>query len=142
PVVLDADPSRLAALDALGPLLARIGVEAAPIGPEAIAVHAFPSFLFTRNVAPAEFLPELLDRGAAGDLDPSTDTALEDALHDVLDMMACKAAVKAGDRLSPTEIDALLDQRDTVERSSNCPHGRPTTLRLSLADLAKQFGRS
>ncbi|MEM1209903.1 MAG: DNA mismatch repair endonuclease MutL [Planctomycetota bacterium] len=142
PEVLDADPSRLAALELLDPLLSRIGVEAEPIGPEAIAVHAFPSFLFTRNVAPAEFLPELLDRGAAGDLDPSTDTALEDALHDVLDMMACKAAVKAGDRLSPTEIDALLDQRDTVERSSNCPHGRPTTLRLSLADLAKQFGRS
>ncbi|MEM0915681.1 MAG: hypothetical protein AAGK09_13865, partial [Planctomycetota bacterium] len=142
PEVIDADPSRLAALELLGPLLTRIGVEAEPIGPEAVAVHAFPSFLFTRNVAPAEFLPELLDRAAAGDLDPTTDTALEDALHDVLDMMACKAAVKAGDRLTPDELDALLKQRDAVERSSNCPHGRPTTLRLSLADLAKQFGRS
>ncbi|MEM6334019.1 MAG: DNA mismatch repair protein MutL, partial [Planctomycetota bacterium] len=142
PVVLDADPARLAALESLTALLARIGVEAEPIGPTAIAVHAFPSFLFTRSVEPAEFLPDLLDRAAAGDLDPTTDTALEHALHDVLDMMACKAAVKAGDRLTPQEIDALLEKRDTVERSSNCPHGRPTTLRLSLTDLAKQFGRT
>jgi len=142
PVVLDADHHALTALDALAPLLQRIGVEAEPIGPAAIAVHAFPSFLFTRHVSPDEFLPELFDKHQNGDLDPSTDTALEDALHDVLDMMACKAAVKAGDKLTPDEIQALLDQRDAVERSSNCPHGRPTTLRLSMADLARQFGRS
>ena len=63
-------------------------------------------------------------------------------MHEVLDMMACKAAVKAGDPLTPAEIAALLARRDLVERSSNCPHGRPTTLRLSLRDLEKQFKRT
>jgi DNA mismatch repair protein MutL len=59
-----------------------------------------------------------------------------------MDMMACKAAVKAGDPLTGAEIEALLARRDLVERSSNCPHGRPTTLRLSLHDLEKQFKRT
>ena len=57
-------------------------------------------------------------------------------------MMACKAAVKAGDPLTPPEIEALLARRHLVERSSNCPHGRPTTLRLTLNDLEKQFKRT
>ena len=57
-------------------------------------------------------------------------------------MMACKAAIKAGDALTPQEIQALLARRDLVDRSSNCPHGRPTTLRLSLRDLEKLFKRS
>ncbi len=57
-------------------------------------------------------------------------------------MMACKAAVKAGCPLSPQEIEALLAQRDLVERRSSCPHGRPTALRLSMHDLEKQFKRT
>ena len=57
-------------------------------------------------------------------------------------MMACKAAVKAGDKLTQGELAALLTKRGEVERSSNCPHGRPTTLRLTLRDLARQFGRT
>ena len=56
-------------------------------------------------------------------------------------MMACKAAIKAGDRLSDREIAELLAQRERVERSSSCPHGRPTTLRLTIRDLERQFGR-
>jgi DNA mismatch repair protein MutL len=66
----------------------------------------------------------------------------EEVLHEVLDMMACKSAVKAGDVLTPGEIEALLSRRDLVDRASNCPHGRPTTLRLSLKDLEKQFKRT
>ena len=54
----------------------------------------------------------------------------------------CKAAVKAGDPLSPGEIEALLARREGVERSSNSPHARPTTLRLALRDLEKQFKRT
>ena len=69
------------------------------------------------------------------------ETDPEAALHETLDMMSCKAAIKAGDRLSEREIAELLSRREQVERSSNCPHGRPTTLRLTLAGLEKQFGR-
>ena len=157
PVVLPADASRQAVLASLGPLLRRIGVEAEPIGPKSVAVQGFASLLFSRGVAVEAFMEELLDRAQAGELgelpEPGGDDergsgegqdpgVSEAALHEVLDMMACKAAVKAGDHLTEGELTALLEQRERVERSSNCPHGRPTTLRLSLRDLAKQFGRS
>jgi DNA mismatch repair protein MutL len=81
---------------------------------------------------------ELLERGEQELLDMHG----EELLHDVLDMMACKAAVKAGDPLTAPEIEAMLARRSSVDRSSNCPHGRPTTLRLTLKDLEKQFKRT
>jgi len=105
-------------------------------GPGSVAVHSFPSFL--EKLEPGTFVRELLERGEQELLDLHE----EELLHEVLDMMACKAAVKAGDPLSPAEIEALLARRELVERSSNCPHGRPTTLRLSLRDLEKQFKRT
>ncbi len=137
PAVVSAQAHRLALLEGLRPLLARLGVEAEAIGPGAAAVHAFPTFLFERRVDPAEFLGELLERAEQDDL-PAGE---EEALHAVVDMMACKAAVKAGDRLSEEELSELLEMRERFERSSSCPHGRPTTIRLTLRDLEKRFGR-
>jgi DNA mismatch repair ATPase MutL len=127
---------QMALLDHVQPLLARLGVEVAPFGPGSVAVHAFPTFL--ERLDPADFVRELLERGEQELLDLHQ----EELLHEILDMMACKAAVKAGDPLSPGEIEALLARRELVERSSNCPHGRPTTLRLTLRDLEKQFKRT
>jgi DNA mismatch repair protein MutL len=148
PAVLDADAKRQAAADDLAPLLGRLGIELSPLGPATLGVQAFPSLLFDRGVDPLAFTRELLDKAEAGDLsgsdlqpDASTHTA-EAALHEVLDMMSCKAAVKAGDQLSPDELSALLAKRDQIERAGSCPHGRPTTVRLSLKDLEKQFHRS
>jgi DNA mismatch repair protein MutL len=137
PATIDADRRQLEALDSLQPLLARLGIEAEPIGPKSVAIHAFTSLLFERNVEPGAFLEELLDRAVNEGLNENP----EAALHEVLDMMSCKAAIKAGDRLRPEEIDELLSYRETIERSSNCPHGRPTSLRLTIRDLEKQFGR-
>ena len=123
-------------LQQITPLLAKLGIDVAPFGPGAVAVQSFPSFL--EKLDPGIFVKELLERGEQELLDLHD----EELLHEVLDMMACKAAVKAGDPLTQAEIDALLARRELVERSSNCPHGRPTTLRLSLKDLDKQFKRT
>ncbi|WP_428938223.1 DNA mismatch repair endonuclease MutL [Fontivita pretiosa] len=136
PQTLAASTRQIALLEQIQPLLARLGIEAEPFGPDAVAVHAFPSFL--ERLDPAEFVRELLERGEQELLDLHE----EELLHEILDMMACKAAVKAGDPLTPAEIEALLARKDLVERSSNCPHGRPTTLRLTLRDLEKQFKRT
>ena len=106
--------------------------------PNAIGVHAFTSLLFERGVDPVEFMIEMLDKAQSRGVNHDP----EAALHETLDMMACKAAIKAGDRLQPEELAELLSFRETVERASNCPHGRPTTLRLSLKELERQFGRS
>ncbi len=142
PVIVDADAGRQATLEQMQPLLKKIGIELAPIGPDAIAVQAFPSFLFERGVEPDTFIVDLVNKADAGQLDLSNPNVEESALHEVLDMMSCKAAVKAGDKMNEDELAALLAKRDEIERSSNCPHGRPTTLRLTLKDLEKQFGRT
>jgi len=138
PATIEVDRGQIEQLDELTPLLERLGIEVEPIGPNAIAVHAFTSLLFERKVDPAEFLRDLLRRAEEEGLRGES----EAAIHEVLDMMACKAAIKAGDRLTQEELNELLRYREQVERSSNCPHGRPTSLRLTLRDLEKQFGRT
>jgi DNA mismatch repair protein MutL len=136
PETVPISSSQLALLDHVQPLLARLGIEVALFGPDTLAVHSFPSFL--EKLGAGQFVADLLERGEQELLDLTE----EEMLHEVLDMMACKAAIKAGDPLTPQEIESLLARRDLVDRSSNCPHGRPTTLRLSLRDLEKQFKRT
>jgi DNA mismatch repair protein MutL len=136
PETIPASSRQIALLEHIQPLLNRLGIEASQFGPNSVAVQAFPSFL--HKLEPGVFVAELLERGEQELLDLHE----EELLHEILDMMACKAAVKAGDPLSTAEIEALLARRELIERSSNCPHGRPTTLRLSLRDLEKQFKRT
>lgn len=136
PEAVKVTARQMAMLEQIQPVLLKLGIEAEQFGPETIAVQAFPSFL--HRISPANFLQELLEKGENEQLDLHE----EELLHDVLDMMACKAAVKAGDPLTPGEIEALIARRELVDRSSNCPHGRPTTLKLSLHDLEKQFKRT
>jgi len=148
PATLPATVIQTALLEDLQPLLARIGIEAELMGPQTIGIHAFPSFLFDRKVDPIEFFEMLIQRAEQGQLGPveaggvSATTLDEAVLHNVLDMMACKAAVKAGDRMNHEELVQLLAKRDQVERASNCPHGRPTSIRLTLHDLEKHFKRT
>jgi len=137
PAVVEVDASEAEALEPLGGLMERLGIETQRLGPASIGIHAFTALLFERGVDPIAFMRDLLRKASGEGLDANP----EAALHEVLDMMACKAAIKAGDRLEPGEIEELLAYRDTVERSSNCPHGRPTTLRLSIEELERQFGR-
>jgi DNA mismatch repair protein MutL len=138
PVVVDVRPEQAERLETVGGLLERLGIEVSMIGPRTAAVQAFPTFLFDKGVDPGEFLLDLLARAEEDGFAPDS----EETLREVLDMMSCKAAVKAGDRLSDTELDALLSLREDVERASNCPHGRPTSVRLTIAQLERLFGRS
>jgi len=139
PVVVDSEPDAIAAIETLAPLLERLGIDVAAAGPRSIAIHAFPSLLLARRVEAGPFVSELLERAAADELDLDDDEA---ALAEVLDMMSCKAAVKAGDRLRPPEIAELLAMRDRIDRGASCPHGRPTHLRIPIAELERRFGRS
>ena len=101
-----------------------------------LAIHAAPTLL--REDRLRDFVRDLLDRLATRSAPASTELLI----NDILSMMACKAAVKAGDALTDDEIRTLMNQRHNVERSSNCPHGRPTSLRLTLRDLERQFKRT
>jgi DNA mismatch repair protein MutL len=138
PATIECGSRGVEAAEEMRPLLERIGIELTPIGPGALAVNSFATFLFERRVEAGEFVSELIERamGEGFALEP------EAALSEVLDMMACKAAIKAGDQLAPSELEELLRLREQVERSSNCPHGRPTSIRLTIKELEKRFGRA
>ena len=114
----------------------KLGIELVPFGPRTMAVQAFPILL--SSVQPLDFvqdLIDLLDRKDAG-LDA------ERLLDEVLNMAACKAAIKAGQKLTDGEIEQLLSDRQNAESASRCPHGRPTTIKFSIGDLEKQFKRT
>ncbi len=137
PIAVAASARQIEAVERLGPLLARCGIEIQFLGPAAIGIGAFPTLLFQRGVDPVEFTASLLERAERDEMPVSE----EEALHEVLDMMACKAAVKAGDRLSDDELSELVRLRGEVERSSSCPHGRPTSIHLTIRELEKLFQR-
>jgi len=69
---------------------------------------------------------------------PGAEAVLDPVLH----LLACKAAVKAGDPLTQEEIQALLRQRHLAQNTHHCPHGRPTALWLSCEELDRQFLRT
>jgi len=137
PEPLRVTPAEAALLDARRELLSRLGIEVESFGPDTAAVQQFPSLLAERGVAAGAFLRELLDRLAD---DESADA--ERLLEDVLAVMACHAAVKAGSPLSPDEMQALIARAEEADKSAACPHGRPTMLRLTLRDLERQFRRT
>lgn len=137
PVSVHATRRQMERVEELGPLLDRCGITLRAMGPRTLGVESFPSLLFQRGVDPVEFMTELLEKTESEEFTPSD----ESALHEVLDMMACKAAIKAGDRISEQEMEELLRLRESVERSSSCPHGRPTSVRLSIEQLEKLFHR-
>ncbi|NNM85907.1 MAG: DNA mismatch repair endonuclease MutL [Phycisphaerales bacterium] len=135
PVVVPVLPEQADVVERVRPLLARLGIEINHFDAGSIAVQSLPTLL--RRLNPAELLKQLLDHL----LEEGDKLQDEHLLHEVLDMASCKAAIKAGDPLTDAEIAALLARRQLVDRSSNCPHGRPTTVRLTLRDLERQFKR-
>ena len=136
PESFEVTTSEADALKANAQLIEKLGIEIVPFGPRAMAVQAFPTLL--SNVQPLDFVKDLMDLLDRKDAEPDT----EQLLDEVLDMAACKAAVKAGQKLTDGEIEQLLADRETAESSTRCPHGRPTTIKFSISDLEKQFKRT
>lgn len=136
PETFSVTPDQIALLETHAELLQRLGLELTPFGRDSVAVQAVPTVL--RDADAADFARDVLDKLSVRGSEPHTEVLIQD----LLSMMACKAAVKAGDPLTPEEIEALIGQKDAVEKSTNCPHGRPTALRFTLAELEKQFKRT
>ena len=117
-------------------LLKRLGVVVEPFGGDTILVRSYPAML--ANIKPVEILRALLDQLLSGGKAPDRRDLLDELLH----MIACKAAIKAGDRLTPDEMAALLEQRHLVQDTHHCPHGRPTALVFTREELDRQFMRT
>ncbi len=106
-----------------------------PFGGDTVLVRGVPVML--AHLTPDRLVRDLAEHFHTQPLPPTRDALVAELLH----MVACKAAVKAGDRLGPEEIEALLERRHLVADSHHCPHGRPTALVFTKAELEKQFGR-
>jgi len=128
--------TQTAAVEGNAELIARLGIELVPFGPRTYAIHAFPTLL--GGISPIEFIQDLIDLL----VEKSGVLPGEDLLNEVLSMTACKAAIKAGQRLNDAEIRQLLADRQRYESTSRCPHGRPTTIKFSISELEKQFKRT
>ncbi|WP_435009756.1 DNA mismatch repair endonuclease MutL [Tundrisphaera lichenicola] len=135
PEPVDLEPSEAAAVLERREVLAQLGIEIEPFGGDTILVSSVPAML--PGVAPDRLLRDLADHFGTKPLPPTRDGVLED----VLSMIACKAAVKANQKLAPDEVSALLERRHLVSDAHHCPHGRPTALVFTKSELERQFGR-
>jgi DNA mismatch repair protein MutL len=135
PETIDVSPGEAALLIEHRDVLSQLGFEVEEFGKGTVLLSAYPAILQRADHA-------RLVRDVAEQLDgPEKNPSRRDILDSLLQMMACKAAVKAGDRLAAEEIESLLEQRHLIDDAHHCPHGRPTALNLSRAELDRQFGR-
>ena len=133
PTTIEVRPELVALAGELSGMLAQVGFEADGIG-GTLAIKSVPGGI--RHGDPAQLLRDLLESWAT-DGAPSEAERLERVLAEI----ACHSVVRAGDRLSPSEADALLKAMDGADFSTHGPHGRPVLLRLPLSEIARRFGR-
>ncbi len=115
--------------------LSAFGMEIDSFGDETIIVRSFPQVL--GRFDGAEFFRDLLDEMNG----PEGLRRVDGRLDKLLIVMACKGAVKAGERLDENMLRELLEKKNDPDLPETCPHGRPTTILLSTHQLERQFGR-
>lgn len=135
PEPVDLAASEAAAVLESRDLLSRLGLEVEPFGGETVLVSAYPAML--ANFSPTDVLRSLAEQlqTEGKQVEP------RDLLDELLHMIACKAAIKFGDRLTPAEVESLLAQRHLAQDHHHCPHGRPTALIFTREQLDRQFKR-
>lgn len=135
PVTFEASHAELAACADYAAELAQYGLDLADLGNGQIAVRAVPQMLGKSDVAALarDVLRELAAVGSS-----QTIEAQENRL---LGTMACHGAIRAGRQLTLPEMNALLRDMEATPRSNQCNHGRPTWVKLTLADLDGLFLR-
>ena len=118
-------------------VLAEAGVKVDSFGGNTVVVRGKPALV--GRTSAADIIREVIDRLAALDANGGDHRAVVD---EVLHSLSCRAAIKAGDPLSQTEVDTLVADRHRYPGTRHCPHGRPTSLMLSRRELDKQFRRT
>ena len=131
PEVVDLPADQREAVLAQAGFLAGLGLEIEEFGEGSVLVRGVPALLGTPDAArmARDIAEELVELGGS--------RTLEDRLAHVLATIACHGSVRAGRRLN----DALLREMEATPNSGQCNHGRPTWVRLSLADVERLFGR-
>ncbi|MEC9048242.1 MAG: DNA mismatch repair endonuclease MutL [Planctomycetota bacterium] len=134
PAVVELTPSEIAWFESVKDELAEEGLLVDAFGPNAIAVQGMPAVLSRTD--PKQLI-RALATGEADEGKASVGEHIAERFHS----MACRGSVMSGDRLTDAEIEELLRVAATLEHPHNCPHGRPTTLTFSSAELERYFRR-
>ena len=135
PERIELDEERASLVEAHADEILAMGLECSRIGPQTVAVHGVPALL--GRASPRRLLEDLLE-----ELSRTGERAFGDALDTAFATMACHAAIRAGDSLSPPEATALLRTLDTIDLfAGHCPHGRPVLVTLPFGDLERKLGR-
>ena len=135
PVRLKVSPAEAELAAERAAALGELGIELDRIGPASLLVRALPALLGSSD-------GEQLVRDVLADLHAQGQSLrVTDVLNRLLATMACHSAVRANRKLTVPEMNALLRDMETTERSGQCNHGRPTWVRLSLAELNGLFQR-
>jgi DNA mismatch repair protein MutL len=137
PDVVELDGEAVAALLAVADELESLGLVIEAFGQSAIVVREVPALLGTCDVK--GLLSDLA--GALAEAEEDGARVLAARLDYVLSTMACHGSVRAGRRLSPDEMNALLRDMEKTPFSGQCNHGRPTYIELKLTDIEKLFQR-
>ncbi|BCR05156.1 DNA mismatch repair protein MutL [Desulfuromonas versatilis] len=136
PAVLELEFREAALLAEFRQDLDRLGFDLEPFGGKSFALKAVPRIL-------GDARAEQLVRDVAGELGSVGKSGLvEEALDEVLALMACHSVIRANQDLSPAQIRALFAELDQVDFNGHCPHGRPVMKRLALADVERMFKRT
>jgi DNA mismatch repair protein MutL len=135
PAVVELDPADAAGLMERAEQLARLGLVLEPFGPGAVLVREAPALLGEADIG--GIVRDLAEHMAEWD----SALPLERRLLAVASSMSCHGSVRAGRRLKPEEMNALLRAMETTDYAGQCNHGRPTYVELKLSDIEKLFGR-
>jgi DNA mismatch repair protein MutL len=135
PEIVELDEDDVERLAERAEELAHFGLVLEPFGPGAVALRETPSLL-------GEIDGGGLVRDLAEHMSEWDETLpLERRLMQVASSMACHGSVRAGRRLKPEEMNALLREMEVTPNSGQCNHGRPTYVELKLTDIERLFGR-
>jgi len=136
PAVVELPEEDCARIEEAAPALEQLGLTLERFGPRAVAVRETPGLLGQTDIEP------LIHDIADGLAEWESAAALGDKLEAIIGRMACHGSVRAGRRLKPDEMNALLRDMERTPHSGQCIHGRPTYVELKKADLERLFGRT
>ena len=138
PVTVELTPAQAETLTQRGEAVATLGFAVEPFGDATHVIKAAPALV--SHVEPGGLLREVLD-GLRGPMRTEGDRPVPRAIDELLATMACKAAVKAGNRLQPVEMLKLLAQMEAGAVFSHCPHGRPVLKTFTAREVERWFHR-
>ena len=138
PVTVELTPAQADTFAQRAGEVEALGLQAEHFGEATWVIKAAPAVV--SHIDPGTLLREILD-GLRGPITPDSQRPVPRAVDDLLASMACKAAIKAGNRLQPVEMLKLLERMGASEVFSHCPHGRPVLKTFSTQEVERWFHR-